>query len=98
LEPGKIAVAIIQKYCDRLPEPSGGEDQVNRMISVDVARLHAQAACGGHKLNRLLPTRGELQLDPVICSTGAVRACLNACRIRPHVSVKIRYRKLAKSS
>jgi hypothetical protein len=60
LEPRKIAVAIIQKYRYRLPEPGGGEDQVNRMISIDIARLHAQATRGGAKLNRLLPGCGEL--------------------------------------
>jgi hypothetical protein len=36
---GKAAVAIVQKYRDGLPEPSRGKDQVNGMISVDVARF-----------------------------------------------------------
>ena len=48
-------MAIIEKYCYGLSEPSGGKDQVNGVVSIDVAGLDLEAACRPNKLNRLSP-------------------------------------------
>jgi hypothetical protein len=48
-------VAVIKKYRYRPPEPSGGEYQVNRTISIDITRLDAKTAGWREKLNRFLP-------------------------------------------
>jgi hypothetical protein len=71
-------VAVIQKYRHGLSEPSGGKDQVNSVVSIDIARLDQEAACRRVKLNGLLPDSGELELNPVTISAGGAAPSLNA--------------------
>jgi hypothetical protein len=65
-------MAIIEKDCYGLIEPGGAEDQVNSMVSIDIARLDPQAACGRDKSKGLPPGCGELQLNPIISFARAV--------------------------
>ena len=65
-------MAIIEKDCYGLIEPSSGEYQVNSMVSIDIARLNLQAARGRDESNRLAPARGELKLNAVLSSAGGV--------------------------
>lgn len=87
-------MTIVQEDCYGLIEPGSGEDQVNSMISIDIARLNPQSACRRDKPNRLPPDCGELKLNPVVSRAGAVWPSLNASQIRTHISVKICYCKL----
>ena len=48
-------MAIIEKDCYGLIEPGGAEDQVNSMVSIDIARLDPQAACWRDKSKGLPP-------------------------------------------
>jgi hypothetical protein len=59
-------VAIIKEYGYGLSEPSGGDDQVNCVVSIDIARLDQKATRGPYKSNRLPPRCGELKLNPII--------------------------------
>ena len=59
-------MTIVEKDCYGLIRPSSREDQVNSMVSVDVARLDPQAACRRDKSNGLLPNFGELKLNPIV--------------------------------
>jgi hypothetical protein len=65
-------MAIVKEYRYGLSEPSGGENQVNRMVSIDIARFDQEAACGRDNSNKLPPTCRELKLNPVVSTAGAV--------------------------
>lgn len=82
-------MTIVKKYCYGLIEPSSGENQVNGMVSIDIARLDPQAARRRDKSNRLQPDCGELELNPVVSIAGTVWPSLNAGQIWTHISVKI---------
>jgi hypothetical protein len=82
-------VAIVQKYRDGLPEPGGGEDQVNGMISVDVARFYPQASGRSDELHGLSPCSGELKLNPIGAGAGGVVSTLNAGQVRAMIAIEI---------
>jgi hypothetical protein len=82
-------MAVIEKYRYRLSEPSGDEDQVDRMVAIDIARFDQQAARRGNELNGLSPDGGKLKLNRVISTARAVLYGLNAGEIRTKVPVEI---------
>ena len=71
-------MAIIQKYRYGLSEPCGSKNQVNGVISVDVARLNLQAAGRRDKLNGLPARGGELKVNPIGACIGGAVSVLNA--------------------
>jgi hypothetical protein len=87
-------MAIIEQYRYGLSAPSCGEDEINNMISIDIARFDQEAANRPDHANRLPPGCGELKLNPVVSSAGTVWPSLNACQIWTKVPVEIGNRKL----
>ena len=85
----KAAVAVVQNYSDGLPEPCGGKNQINGVISIDVTRFDAQATGWRDKLQGLPPGDGELKLNPVRARAGGVVATLNAGQVGALIAVKI---------
>src|SRR5277367_504217 len=86
-------MAIIEKYRHGPSEQSGSQNQINSMISVDVARHDPEAASTCDNLNELrMPGCGELKLNPIV-STGKVASSrLNVGKVRTKIAVKIRDR------
>jgi hypothetical protein len=70
-------------------KPRGGEDQVNSVVSIDIAGLNQQAARRSDKTNRLLADRGELKLDPVISIARTVHPTLDSGQIRADIPVEV---------
>src|SRR5580693_8203495 len=85
----KAPMAIIQKYRYGLSEPCGSKNQVNGVISIDVARLHPQTAGGREKLNGLPPCCRQLKLNPVGAAAAAIMTSLNASEVQAMIAVKI---------
>jgi hypothetical protein len=89
----KIPAAVIEQDRYGLFEPSGGQNQIQGVISVDVSRRDAKTTkrCGDP--NGLLAARCESKLHPVV-STGAVAlTSLDAGYVRTVVSIEIGDRK-----
>src|ERR1700724_208266 len=86
----KNPVAIIQKYRNGLTEQVISQDEVNCMISVDIARRDLKSANTGNNLKGLLPGCRELKLNPVLSMRGIALASLNTGEIRTEVTVEIR--------
>jgi hypothetical protein len=82
-------MAIIQKNRYGLSEPCGGKNQVNGVISVDVARLNLQAAWRRDKLNGLSARGGELQANPVSACIGGAVSVLNAGEVQAMIAIKV---------
>jgi hypothetical protein len=89
-------VTIIQKDGDGLPRPRGGEDQVYRVVSVDIAGFDYQSTRRGHQANRLFPDGGQLQLNPV--TTGIIQFRLDTGQIGTNVAVEVGNCKLRSGS
>jgi hypothetical protein len=87
-------MAIIKKYRYWLSQPRGGKDQVNGMVSIDIARFNYQPASRCNKLNRLPPGFRKLKLNPVVGTRRVAPPGLNAGYVGVKVSVKIINRKL----
>ena len=85
----KAPVAVVQKYRYGLSEPCGSKNQVNGVISIDVARLHPQTAGGREKLNGLPPCCRQLKLNPVGAAAAAIMTSLNASEVQAMIAVKI---------
>jgi hypothetical protein len=58
-------VAIVEENRHRLPEPSCRQDQIESVITVNVAGNDLQAADRGGDLKGLAGGSTELQLNPV---------------------------------
>jgi hypothetical protein len=82
-------VAIIQKYRYGLSEPCGSKNQINGVISIDIARLHPQAAGRRDKLKGLPPCCRQLKLNPVGAAAAAIMTSLNASEVQAMIAVKI---------
>jgi hypothetical protein len=82
-------MAIIEKYRYGLSKPSGDKDQVNCMISIDIARFDSEAANRPDNSNGLPSSCRKLKLDPVVGTRKVALAGLNAGYIRAKVPVKI---------
>ena len=87
-------MTIIEKNCYGLFEPSSGENQVNSVVSIDVAGLDRKAARKSGNLNRLLPDCRKLKVNPVVGQGGVGSPDMYASYIGEKVSVKILNRKL----
>jgi len=85
----KTAMAVVQQDSYGLPEPGGREDQVNRVVSVDVACFDSEAAGGRDKLHGLPAGSGELKLNPVSAGAGLVATRLHAGQVEAAVAVEI---------
>jgi len=85
----KAPMAVIEKNRYRLAKPGGDENQINGMITVDVACFDQQAAVGTHQPDELASGGRELELDPVFRAAVGVRARLNAGHIRTKVAIEI---------
>src|SRR5580700_2654314 len=84
-------MAVVQQDRYRLPEPCGGKDQVDGMISVDVACLDAETPRGRDKLHGF-PARGrELKLNPIGAGAGCAASGLDTRRVGAAIAVKIGY-------
>ncbi|MGB8540597.1 MAG: hypothetical protein WCD49_03070 [Candidatus Acidiferrales bacterium] len=82
-------MAVIQKNRYGLSEPCGSKNQVNDVISIDVARLDPQAAGRRDKLNGLLPRGGELKVNPIGACVGGAVSVLDDGEVRAKIAVKI---------
>jgi hypothetical protein len=82
-------MTIIEKYRYGPIEPSLGQDQINGVVSVNVACLDAQTAGRRDHPNRLPPSRGELKLNPVIGGAGTVGLGLDAGQVRAKVAIEV---------
>ena len=71
-------MTIIKKYRYGFSAPGGGDDQINCMISIDVAGLDLKPSGRRHNPNKLLPGGGKVKLNPVVSLVGIVAAGLNA--------------------
>ena len=59
-------MSIIEKNRYGLPEQGASQDQINSMISVDIARRDLKAANTCDNLNGLAPGCREVKLNPVV--------------------------------
>ena len=84
---------IIKQHRDGLPEPRGGENQVNGVIAVDVAGFNQQPARRRDKPYELSPGGGALKLDPVVAVALGATARLNRGLVEVMIAVKIGDRK-----
>jgi hypothetical protein len=82
-------MAVVQKNGDRLSEPCGGKNQINGVITIDVARFDPQAARRRDKLNELPSCCRELKLNPVGAAAAAIMPNLNAGQVRALIAIKI---------
>src|SRR3984885_8252765 len=82
-------MAVVQQDRYGLPEPCGGEDQVDGMISVDVACFDAETTRGRDKLHGVPARRGELKLNPVGAGTRYAASRLDAGQVEAAVAVEI---------
>src|SRR5882724_8196249 len=62
----KISVTIIEKNRNGLPKPPCGEDQIESVITVDIARNNLKTTCRRDDLKRLPPGNAELKLNPIV--------------------------------
>jgi len=72
-----------------MSEPSCREEQINRMVTVDVARFDQEAANRPDNENRLPLDCRKLKLNPVVGTRKVTLCGLNAGYIGVKVSVKI---------
>jgi hypothetical protein len=86
-------MTIIEKNRYGLPEQSGSQDQINSMISVDIARRDLKTTNTCNNLNGLVPGCRELQLNPVVTAGEVASPGMNADDVRTEVAVEIRDRK-----
>ncbi len=86
---GKPAMAVVQQDRYGLPEPCGGEDQVDGVIAVDVACFDAETTRRRDELHGLSARRGELILNPVGTGSGCAATRLNAGQVQAAVAIKI---------
>ena len=78
VNPRKASVAVIEENCDRPSKPSGSQDQINGVVSIDIPRCDLKAARRGENVNGLRPGCRELKLNPVVGMGGAAVASLNS--------------------
>jgi hypothetical protein len=74
--------------------PGGRENQIDRVVSVDVSRFDQQAAHGPDNPNGLPARCRKLKLNPVICAGRLACPGVNARYVGAKVAVKILNRKL----
>src|ERR1700723_171395 len=82
-------MAVVQQDRYGLPEPCSGEDQVDGMISVDIARLDAETTRGRDKRHGFPARRGKLKLNPIGAGARYAASCLDAGQVEVAVAVKI---------
>jgi len=86
-------MAVVKKYGHGLFAPCGGDDQINTVISINVARLDEQAAYRGNKVDRLSSDLRKVYLNRVVGTARPVLSSLNAGEIWTTVAVEIGDRK-----
>ena len=83
------AVTIIEEYRYGLSAPSGGEDESNGMVSIDIARFDQEPANRTDTANRLPTSCRKLKLNPVVGRRRVALRGLNAGFIGTKAPVKI---------
>jgi hypothetical protein len=86
-------VAVVKKYGHRLFAPCGGDNQVDRVISIDVPRFDQEAAHRRNKLNRLSSDLRKEYLNRVVGIARPVLSSLNSGEIWTTVAVEVGDRK-----
>ena len=89
----KASVAIIEKNRYGLLEPNASHDQIDSMVSIDIARRNLKAANGRDNLNGLSPSCRQPELNPVVSLGEITLPGLNAGKIRMTVAIEVGNRK-----
>jgi len=86
-------VAVVEKYGYGLFAPCRGDNQIDTVISINVACLDQQAAHRGDKVDRLSSDLRKVYLNRVVRTVGPVLSSLNAGEIWTSIAVEIGDRK-----
>jgi len=82
-------MAIVEQHRDRQAQRSGGQNQVEFAIAVDVAGHDLNAAGQGENRNPLATGATELEFDPVLGAGELAVAGLHRDLVRAKVAVQI---------
>jgi len=82
-------VAIIEKNRHGLLKPRAGQNQIEGMVTVDVARHDLQAAGRGDDQNPLALASRNLQPNPVVCQGNITSPCFNIGQVGTAIAVQV---------
>lgn len=86
-------MAVVKKYGYRLFAPCRGDDQIDAVVSINVARLDPQSAYRSNEVDRLSLDLRKVYLNRVVGTAGPVLSSLNVGEIWTTVAVEIGDRK-----